>query len=66
LTGGVGGIREGSVELEEGILIKEESIKVEEEADIKDDIPQAISFPPIKTEPEVRLWGVSGGGSSCL
>ena len=37
---------------------EEVSIKVEEEIDIKDEIPEAISFPPFKTEQEVRLWGV--------
>ena len=26
--------------------------------DIKGEIPEAISFSPIKTEQEVRLWGV--------
>jgi hypothetical protein len=26
--------------------------------DIKDEIPEAITFPPIKTEGEVGLWGV--------
>jgi hypothetical protein len=31
------------------------SIKVEEAIDIKDEIPEAIIFPPIKTEQEVRL-----------
>ena len=34
------------------------SIKVEGAIDIKDEIPEAISFPSIKTEHEVRLWGV--------
>ena len=34
---------------------EEVSIKVEEEIDIKDEFPEAISFPPIKTENEVRL-----------
>ena len=34
------------------------SINVEEDIDIKDEIPEAIKFPPIKTEQEVRLWGV--------
>jgi len=34
------------------------SIKVEGAIDMKDEIPEAISFPPIKTEHEVRLWGV--------
>ena len=37
---------------------EEVSIKVEEAIDIKDEIPEAISFPPIKTEHEVRLCGV--------
>ena len=36
----------------------EVSIKVEETIDIKDEMPEAISFPSIKTENEVRLWGV--------
>jgi hypothetical protein len=30
-------------------------IKVEEAIDIKDEIPDATMFPPIKTEQEVRL-----------
>ena len=34
---------------------EEVSIKVEEYIDIKDEFPEAISFPPIKTENEVRL-----------
>ena len=37
---------------------EEVSITVEEALDIEDEIPEAISFPPIKTEHEVRLWGV--------
>jgi hypothetical protein len=37
---------------------EEVSIKVEETIDIKDEIPEATSFPPINTEHEVRLWGV--------
>ena len=39
---------------------EEVSIKVEDPTDIRDEIPEAITFPPIKTELEVRLWG--GGG----
>jgi hypothetical protein len=67
VTGGVGGTGEGSIDFEEAIHIKEESIKVEEAADIKDEIPQAILFPPIKAESEVRFWGVCvRWGSSCL
>jgi hypothetical protein len=34
---------------------EEVSIKVEESIDIKDEIPEALIFPPIKTEHEVRL-----------
>ncbi len=37
---------------------EEVSIKVEEGIDIKNEMPEAIKFPPIKTENEVRLWGV--------
>ena len=48
-----------SIKVEEAINIKEEvCIKFEEDIDIKDEIPEAISFPPIKTEHEVRLCGV--------
>jgi hypothetical protein len=54
----VGGTEEFSIDFEEAIDIKEEVIKVEEEIHLKDEVPEAISFPPIKTEPEVRLWGV--------
>ena len=34
---------------------EEVSIKVEEELDLKDEMPEAVSFPTIKTENEVRL-----------
>ena len=34
---------------------EEVSIIVEEEIDIKNEMPEAIKFPPIKTENEVRL-----------
>ena len=37
---------------------EEMSIKVDEAVDVKNEIPEAIIFPPIKTEHEVRLWGV--------
>jgi len=37
---------------------EEVSIKVDEAIDIKNEIPEAIIFPPIKTEHEVRLCGV--------
>ena len=32
-------------------------IKVEEDIDSSGEFPESISFPPIKTEPEVKLWG---------
>ena len=35
---------------------EEDSIKVEEATDTSGEIPEPISFPPIKTEPEVKLW----------
>jgi hypothetical protein len=37
---------------------EEVSIKVEETVDIKDEITEDTSFPPINTEHEVRLRGV--------
>jgi len=37
---------------------EEVSIKVEEAIDIKNEIPETTSFPPINTEDEVRHWGV--------
>jgi len=36
---------------------EEVGIKVEEATDTGGEIPQAITFPGIKTEREVRLWG---------
>jgi len=53
------GTEEVSIEFENTIDVKEEiSIKVEEAINIKDETPEAISSPSIKTEHEVRLWGV--------
>jgi len=47
------------MKVEDSIDIKEKfSIKVEDSEDIKDEIPEHITFTPIKTEQEVRLWGV--------
>ena len=37
---------------------EEVNIKFEEVIVIKDEMPEATIFPPIKTENEVRLWGV--------
>jgi hypothetical protein len=72
VTGGVGGTGEGSVGGEEEMDIKEEvsieaedpleikeafSIKVEDAVDIKEETPDD-TYPPISTEPEVRLWAL--------
>jgi len=38
--------------------IEEVNINVEESIDIKSEVPEALIFPPIKTEQEVRLWVV--------
>jgi hypothetical protein len=67
VTGGVGGTGEGSVGGEDAIDTKEEvSIKFEA-VYIKDEIPETSTFPPITTEHEVRLLGVSEveGGVVC-
>ena len=38
---------------------KEELImKFEDAIDVKEEAPEAITFPTVKTEQEVRLWGV--------
>jgi hypothetical protein len=37
---------------------EEGNITVEESLDIKKEHPEAIKFPPIKTEPELRVWGM--------
>jgi hypothetical protein len=58
VTRDIDGSDEISIKDEETIYIKDEgSIKVEETIDIKDEIPEAL-FPPIKTENEVRIWGL--------
>jgi hypothetical protein len=55
----VDGTEEVGIKVEEALDIKEEvGIKVEEAIDIKDENPQAVMFPPIMTEQEVRLWGL--------
>ena len=59
VTCDVDGNEEVHIKVEDAIDIKEEvSFKVEEAIDIKDEIPEALSFSRIKTEHEVRLWGV--------
>jgi hypothetical protein len=52
----VGGTGEVSIDIEDPLDIKEEvSIKVEETIDIKEETLEAIIFPPMKTDNEVRL-----------
>jgi len=48
--------------VEDAIELKKEfSIKVVDTVDIKDEIPEAVTFTPVKTEQEVRLWCVCVG-----
>ena len=54
VDGGTGSCSETCVECDVGGT-EEVSIKVGDVIDIKDEMPEAISFPPIKTEHEVRL-----------
>jgi len=37
---------------------EEASIKIEDTTDTKDKFQESIIFPPLKTELEVRLWGL--------
>jgi hypothetical protein len=67
------GTEEGNIKVEESIVKDEEAdikfeesdtevevadLKVEELVDIKEENPEAIKSPPIKTEPEVSVWGL--------
>ena len=54
VEGGTGSCSETCVTCDVGGT-EEVGINVEEDIDIKDEMPEAISFPPIKTENEVRL-----------
>jgi D-arabinose 1-dehydrogenase-like Zn-dependent alcohol dehydrogenase len=59
VTFDVDGTKEVSIKVEAvGDMKEEVSIKVEEAGDIKDEIREAVTVPSIKTEHEVRLWGV--------
>jgi hypothetical protein len=50
---------EVSIKVEDPLDINEEvSIKVEDNMDINNEIPEPIPVPPIKSEHEVRVWGV--------
>ena len=56
---GATGFSSGTCEkLDFDIDYEEVSMKVEDAIDIKDEISEAISFAPIKTEQEVRFWAV--------
>ena len=57
VEGETGSCRETCV-TSDGDGTEEVSMKVEEAVEVKDEIPEAISFPPIKTEHQVRLQGV--------
>jgi hypothetical protein len=53
------GSEEVSIKVEEALDVKAVvSIKVEEAIDTRDEIPEFVSVPSIKTEHEVRLWGI--------
>jgi hypothetical protein len=55
----VDGTGEVSIDVEDPLDIKEEvRIKVEEAIDIKAEIPELIKVTPMKTEPEVSVWGL--------
>jgi hypothetical protein len=52
------GNEEFSIEFEEAeIKVEEADVKVES-IDIKEENPEAETFAPIKTEPEVSVWGL--------
>jgi hypothetical protein len=58
VTGGVGGTGEVSVKVEDAIDVKEKGSIQFESVYVKDEIPGTTTFPPIKTEQEVRLLDV--------
>jgi len=52
-------MEEVNIKVEEASDIMEEvNIKVEDPLDIKDETREAITYSSVKTEHEVRLWGV--------
>ena len=57
VEGGTSSCSETCVECDVGGT-EEVSINVEEAIVIKTEVPEAIRFPPIRPENEVRLWGV--------
>jgi hypothetical protein len=55
VEGETGSCSETGVECDDA-RTEEVSTKVEESIDIKDEIAEPMSLPPMKTEQEVRLW----------
>jgi hypothetical protein len=52
-------VEEADIKVEESDTeVEAADIKVEELVDIKEENPEPIKFPPIKTEPEVSVWGL--------
>jgi hypothetical protein len=52
------GTEECNIKFEESDTeVEAADIKVEELVDIKEENPEPIKLPPIKTEPEVSVWG---------
>jgi hypothetical protein len=52
------GSDELNIEVEETeIKVEEFNIKIEESIFIKEENPEAITVPPIESEPEVSVWG---------
>jgi hypothetical protein len=50
-------VEEAEIEVESNIKVEETDIKIES-IDIKEENAEAKTFPPIKTEPEVSVWGL--------
>jgi hypothetical protein len=50
---------EAEIKVEEvDIKLEEANIKIEESVNVKEENSEAIKSPPIKTEPEVSVWGL--------
>jgi hypothetical protein len=50
---------DGNLKVEEAdIKFEEADIKIEESVNIKEENPEAMTFPPINTEPEVSEWSL--------
>jgi hypothetical protein len=53
------GTEGGNIKVEESDTeVEVANIKVEELIDVKEETPEPIKSPPIKTEPEVSVWGL--------